>query len=178
MEKEDVDKLLEIASRSRLYAALVGILLMLIGLVFFLLGAHAVVLEVTVTGILMIVSGIRAVRTNGVKSIEGIPMIVLGILFVVFVYVFETLHGLMLTLEFLSGGIVYLGVALGRREGAYGRRTSLAIGIVSLYVAVSLVVAHEESMDVIITVMGIALMALSVYVLWCVARNRPVARSL
>ena len=174
MEKEDVEKLLDIAARSRLHTVLVGALLLAVGLTFALLGAHAIVLEITVTGLLMIVSGINTAVTRGFREIEGIPMAVLGVLFVVFVFVFEALHGLMLFLEFLSAGIVYLLAALGRREVRYGRRASLAIGIISLYVAVNLLVAHEESMDILITLMGIFLIALSVYVLWCAAKDRPV----
>ena len=105
-------------------------------------------------------------------------MIVLGVLFVVFVYVFESLHGLMLFLEFLSTGIIALLVAFGRREGRHGRRTSLVIGIVSLYVAINLLVAHEESMDILITIMGVALIALSAYVLWCAIKDRQVVNPL
>ena len=96
MEKEDVDKLLDIAARSRIHGVLIGVLLMVIGIVFVLMGAHAVVLEITVTGILMIVFGTHAIMTQGIRSTSGIPMIILGILFVVLIYVFETLHGILL----------------------------------------------------------------------------------
>ena len=178
MEKEDVDKLLDIAARSRIHGVLIGVLLMVIGIVFVLMGAHAVVLEITVTGILMIVFGTHAVMTQGIRSTSGMPMIILGILFVVLVYVFETLHGILLFLEFLSTGIISLAAALGYRESKRSRRTSLAIGIISIYVAVNLFVAHEESMDILFTIMGAFLVVLSVYVLWCAAMDRPVVNPL
>jgi uncharacterized membrane protein HdeD (DUF308 family) len=173
MEKEDLDKLFDIASRSRLYTALVGVLLLIIGIVFFLFGGEAIVLEITATGILMIVFGTHKLLTAGVKDKDSILMIILGILFVVFVFVFEVLHGLMLILEFLSTGLIFLWTALGQRKGNYGRKTSLVIGIGSLIIAVGLIVAHEESLDIIITVMGAILIALSIYVLWCAAKNKP-----
>ena len=178
MEKEDVDRLFDIASRSRTHSALVGIILLTAGLVFALLGVHAIVIEITVTGILMMVFGANAVLTQGIRSTNGLPMIVLGALFVILVYLFETIHGILLFLEFLSTGIVYLGVALGRKEGKYGRRASLCIAVVSLYVAVNLLIAHEESMDILVTLMGYVLIGLSVYVLWCVVTNRPVVNPL
>ncbi len=178
MEKEDVDKLLDIASRSRTHSALIGMLLLVIGVIFVLLGAHAVVLEITVAGILMIVMGFNAVVARGIRSTDGIPMIILGALFIVLVYLFEALHGIMLFMEFLSAGVVALLTALGRRESKYGRRTSLIIAIVSIYVAVNLLVAHEESMDILITIVGIVLIALSAYVLWCAATDREVANPL
>ena len=178
MEKEDVDRLFDIASRSRIHSALVGVLMLAIGLVFALLGVHAVVLEITVTGILMMVFGANAALTQGIRSADGLPMIVLGALFVVLVYLFEALHGLLLFLEFLSTGVIYLAVALGRREGRYGRRKSLIIGIVSLYVAANLLIAHEESMDILMTLMGYFLIALSAYVLWCAATGRQVENPL
>ena len=101
-EREDVDRLLRIATRSRLHTALVGILLLTADLVFALLGAHAIVIEITVTGILMIVLGARGLMTEGKKGIGSILMIVLGVLFVLLTWIFEALHGLMLFLEFLS----------------------------------------------------------------------------
>lgn len=178
MEKEDVDNLLRIAARSRLHTALVGILLLATGLVFALLGAHAIVIEITVTGILMVVLGARGLMTGGKKDIESILMIVLGVLFVLLTWIFEALHGLMLFLEFLSAGVVHIGAALGRGDRGYGRRTSLAIGIISIYVAINLLVAHEESMDILITLMGVFLTGLSVYVLWCAATDRQVVNPL
>ena len=95
-EREDVDRLLRIATRSRLHTALVGILLLTADLVFALLGAHAIVIEITVTGILMVVLGARGLMTEGKKDIGSILMIVLGILFVLLTYIFEALHGLIL----------------------------------------------------------------------------------
>ena len=178
MEKEDVNRLLDIASKSRLHSALIGVLLLAVGIIFVTLGAHAIVLEITVTGILMIVFGIRAVMTQGANSTDGIPMIILGVLFVVLVYIFEALHGLILFLEFLSTGVVYIAAAFGYRESKRSRRTSLAICIIALYVAVNLFVAHEESMDILITIMGAFLVVLSVYVLWCAATDRPVVNPL
>ena len=88
MEKEDVNRLMDIASKSRLHSALIGVLLLAVGIIFVTLGAHAIVLEITVTGILMIVFGIRAVMTQGANSTDGIPMIILGVLFVALVYIF------------------------------------------------------------------------------------------
>ena len=178
MEKEDVDKLMDIAARSRIHSVLVGLLLMVIGITFFVMGAHAIVLEITVTGIVMVVFGVHSVMTQGVKGNDGIFMIVLGILFVTLTYIFETIHGILLFLEFLSAGLVSLASAFGSREGKYGRRKSLVIGVVSVYIAVNLFIAHEESMDILITLMGIVLMALSVYVLWCAVRNRTVINPL
>lgn len=178
MEKEEVNRLLDIATKSRVHGALIGALLLAVGIIFVTLGAHAIVLEITVTGILMIVFGIRAVMKQGIKSTEGIPMILLGALFVVLVYIFEVLHGLILFLEFLSTGVVYLAAALGYRESKRSRRTSLAISIISIYVAVNLIVAHEESMDILITIMGAFLVVLSIYVLWCAVMDRPVVNPL
>ena len=178
MEKEDVSKLMDIATKSRVHGAIIGVLLLIVGIIFVMLGAHAIVLEITVMGILMIFFGIRAVMMQGIKSTDGVPMIILGALFVVLVYLFEALHGLMLFLEFLSTGVVYLAAALGYRESKRSRRTSLAIGIISIYVAVNLFVAHEESMDILITIMGAFLVVLSVYVLWCAAMDRPVVNPL
>ena len=178
MEKEDVDRLLRIAARSCLHTALVGILLLAIGLVFTLLGAHAIVIEITVTGILMVVLGARGLMTEGKKDIENILMVVLGVLFVLLTWIFEVLHGLILFLEFLSAGVVYIGAALGRGDRGYGRRTSLAIGIISIYVAINLLVAHEESMDILITLIGVFLTGLSIYVLWCAATDRQVVNPL
>ncbi|MBO5600212.1 MAG: hypothetical protein J5897_04125 [Candidatus Methanomethylophilus sp.] len=178
MEKEDVDKLMEIAARSRLHGALVGVLLLFIGIVFVCLGAHAIVLEITVTGILMIVFGTHTVLTKDIKSTEGIPMIILGILFVVLVYLFETLHGIILFLQFLSPGIISLAAALGYKESKRGRKISLIIAVVSLYVAINLFIAHEESMDILITLMGVVLIGLSVFVLWCVEKNKTVTNPL
>ena len=73
---------------------------------------------------------------------------------------------------------MHIGAALCRGDRGYGRRTSLAIGVISIYVALSPLVAHEESMDVLITLTGAFLTALSAYVLWCAATDRPVANPL
>ena len=178
MEKEDVDRLLEIATRSRIHSVLVGILMLAAGIVFALYGVHAIVLEITVTGILMIVFGTNAFLNQGIRSADGIPMVVLGVLFVTLTFIFEAIHGLLLFLEFLSTGVVSLAVAVGERKGRYGRRKSLAIGIVSLYVAANLLVAHEESMDILVTLMGYFLIVLAAYVLWCAATGRQVENPL
>ena len=178
MEKEDIDTLLDFASRSRIYAAVVGTLMLIIGVVFVLLGAHAIVLEITVTGIMMMVFGINTILTEGMRNREGLTMIVLGALFVILVYLFEALHGLMLFFEFLSTGLVSLGVAFGRGESAYGRKASLIFGIVSIYVAINLLIAHEESLDILITLMGYVILALSAYVLYCAINNERVVNPL
>ena len=77
MEKEDVVRLLELASRSRVHSSLVGILMMIIGIIFVSLGSHAIVLEIVVGGILMIVLGSHAIITKGIRDIRGLSMIVL-----------------------------------------------------------------------------------------------------
>ena len=178
MEKEDVNRLLDIATKSRVHGALIGVLLLAVGIIFVTLGAHAIVLEITVTGILMIVFGTNAFLNQGIRSADGIPMVVLGVLFVTLTFIFEAIHGLLLFLEFLSTGVVSLAVAVGERKGRYGRRKSLAIGIVSLYVAANLLVAHEESMDILVTLMGYFLIVLAAYVLWCAATGRQVENPL
>ena len=45
-------------------------------------------------------------------------MIILGLSFVIFTFVFESLHGLMLIMEFLSTGIISLLEAIGSRDAA------------------------------------------------------------
>ena len=55
---------------------------------------------------------------------------------------------------------------------------TLAIGVISIYVAINLLVAHEESLDILITLMGVFLTGLSVYVLWCAATDRQVVNPL
>ena len=174
MEKEDVVGLLELASRSRVHSALVGILMMIIGIIFVSLGSRAIELEIVVGGILMIVLGSHAVITKGIRDIRGLSMIVLGLLFVLFTFVFESLHGLTLIMEFLSTGIISLLEAIGQRDAKYDRRLSLFEAVISLFIAVNLLIAHEESMDMLMTAMGVLLMILSIYVLWCAVKDRMV----
>ena len=57
-------------------------------------------------------------------------------------------------------------------------RTSLVIAVISIYVAINLLVAHEESMDILMSITGAILIVLSVYVLWCVARGIQVINPL
>ena len=76
MEKEDVVRLLELASRSRVHSALVGILMMIIGVIFVSLGSHAIELEIVVGGILMIVLGSHAIITKGIRDIRGLGLMV------------------------------------------------------------------------------------------------------
>ena len=174
MEKEDVVRLLELASRSRVHSALVGILMMIIGVIFVSLGSHAIELEIVVGGILMIVLGSHAIITKGIRDISGLSMIVLGSLFVLFTFVFESLHGLTLILEFLSTGIISLLEAIGHRDAEYDRRLSLFEAVISLFIAVNLLIAHEESMDALMKAMGVLVIVLSVYVLWCAIEDRHV----
>jgi hypothetical protein len=67
---------------------------------------------------------------------------------------------------------------LGYKESKRGRKISLIIAVVSLYVAINLFIAHEESMDILITLMGVVLIGLSVFVLWCVEKNKTVTNPL
>lgn len=174
MDKEEIDQLLEIAGKSRLHTVIIGVILLVLGLVFASNGIQAVVVEIIVTGIMMIYSGVHTVMLQGPNSKGGVSMIVLGVVFIAIVPIFEEIHGILLIFEFISIGVIHLLVAIGHREGKYGRKTSLVIGIVAIYVALSLITAHEESMDSLIIIMGYVLMALSVYVLYCAARNRPI----
>ena len=52
------------------------------------------------------------------------------------------------------------------------RRTSLVIAVISIYVAINLLVAHDESMDILMSITGAILIVLSAYILWCVAKGR------
>ena len=101
-------------------------------------------------------------------------MIILGSLFVLFTFVFESLHGLMLIMEFLSTGIISLLEAIGSRDAKYDRRLSLFEAVISLFIAVNLLIAHEESMDMLMTAMGVLLIILSIYVMWCAVKDRQV----
>ena len=46
--------------------------------------------------------------------------------------------------------------------------------MISLFIAVNLLIAHEESMDMLMTAMGVLLMILSIYVMWCAIKDRQV----
>ena len=92
----------------------------------------------------------------------------------IFTFVFESLHGLMLIMEFLSTGTISLLEAIGSRDAKYDRRLSLFEAVISLFIAVNLLIAHEESMGALMKAMGVLVIVLSVYVLWCAIEDRQV----
>ncbi len=170
MDKEDVESMLEIATQSKRNAYAVGIGMLVIGIVYVLLGDHAVALEIIVSGIVMFFVGIYLV-ING-RSKLGIALIALGVLFEVLTELFEAFHSLEMFLEFGSIAAVSLIAAFKAEEDHQKRFTSLVVAIAAGITAAMIVIENKTTMDILMTLIGVVLIAIAVYLLWATKNSK------
>ncbi len=170
VDKEDVEEMLEIAMRSKRNSYAVGIGMLIIGIVYVMLGDHAVQLEIIISGIVMFFVGLYFV-ING-RGKFGVALMALGVLFEVLTELFELFHGLEMFLEFASICVLSLIAAYKTEKWNQTRLTSVIVAIAAGIVAVMLIIEHKTTMDFLMTVIGVLLIAISVYLLWTTKNSK------
>ncbi len=173
MDKEDVEEMLDIAMKSKRNAYAVGIGMLIIGSVYILLGDHAVQVEIIVSGIVMFFVGLYFIINGSWKF--GIVLVVLGILFEILTELFEAFHALEMFLEFGSICVASLIAAYKANDNPQKCFTSVIVAIAAGITAVMIIVEHKTTMDFLMTVIGIVLVAISIYLLWATKNSKEFA---
>lgn len=170
MNEEDVLKLLKVAKKSKINAYAVGIGLIAMGIAYAILGVGAVVLEIIITGAVLIVIGLSMSLNGSLKA--GLVSIALGVIFIVLVEVMEVLHGIEMILEFGSITVGSFVIAFRREPGSSARFTALLTGIAAGIVAILLILVHETTMDFLMGLSGLVLIGIGAYLIWATAYSK------